>query len=187
MIADLDDETLSVHSFNNSRSYSRPVMYKAFAYSSAWLLSYGFWFLGSVLEMVDGSWPLACIYLTNVFVPLQGFFNLIIYMLPKVTAAKKCKRGNISGAGRYIKHSGREAVDEGRIDAQIFVVIAILGRRGIVKRVRSNSLGNPKRRGRSAKSKYLRMTCTRHSKCTFRTEPHFEMLSRVTLRHDFWM
>eukprot|EP00553_Chaetoceros_curvisetus_P015070 CAMPEP_0204646878 /NCGR_PEP_ID=MMETSP0718-20130828/5220_1 /ASSEMBLY_ACC=CAM_ASM_000674 /TAXON_ID=230516 /ORGANISM="Chaetoceros curvisetus" /LENGTH=389 /DNA_ID=CAMNT_0051669267 /DNA_START=225 /DNA_END=1394 /DNA_ORIENTATION=+ len=83
-------------SFNNSRSNSRPVMYKAVAYSSAWLLSYGFWILGMIWKLVDGSWPDVLIYLTNIFIPLQGLFNLIIYILPKVVAAKTSKRDKIS-------------------------------------------------------------------------------------------
>ncbi len=41
---------------------------------------------------MDTSFPLGVTYVTSIFGPLQGFFNLLVFMLPKVIAAKKSKR-----------------------------------------------------------------------------------------------
>jgi len=70
-------------------------MHKAFGYSSAWLLSYGVNILSIVIGIATSGNYITLKYITYIFVPLQGFFNLLIYMYPKVIYAKKSrKRGD---------------------------------------------------------------------------------------------
>ncbi len=88
--------SLSIRS-NDTRSKSRAVMHKAFGYSFAWFLSYGAFVVVVVIFVAGSQSPTAFGYIYAIFLPLQGFFNLTIYMLPKVVYAKKQGRGeNIS-------------------------------------------------------------------------------------------
>ena len=45
------------------------------------------------IAISGGDYPLPFHYLVRLFLPLQGLFNLIIYMWPKVISAKSKKRG----------------------------------------------------------------------------------------------
>ncbi len=67
---------------------SRAVMHKAFGYSFAWFLSFGMYIILVILTLlgIDTS---KALYVTHVCLPLQGFFNLIIYLYPKVISARK--------------------------------------------------------------------------------------------------
>ena len=48
--------------------------------------------------------PLPYLYLWTVFFPLEGFFNLLIFMHPKVLAVKKCSgTNNISWPRAFVK------------------------------------------------------------------------------------
>ncbi len=78
---------------NNSRSKSRAVMHKALCYTVGWLVSFGLFVINMIMNLSGKSAPLSLTYIINVFGPLQGFFNFIIFMLPKVKNAKKSKRG----------------------------------------------------------------------------------------------
>ncbi len=82
---------------NNTRSQSRAVMRKALCYSFAWLASFGFFLIGMMIMLGGMRYPLGITYVTSLFGPLQGFFNFLIFMLPKVIAAKKPKRGGGRG------------------------------------------------------------------------------------------
>ncbi len=73
-------------------SDSRAVMHKALGYSIAWLLSYGAFIIARLIHLVSGNYLLALVYVIAIFGPLQGFFNLAIYMHPKVISARKPKR-----------------------------------------------------------------------------------------------
>jgi len=82
---------------NDTKSKSRAVMHKAFGYSFAWFLSHGAIVAGDVIFFTGSNIPVAIPYIIVIFVPLQGFFNLAIYMLPKVVYAKKQGQGeNVS-------------------------------------------------------------------------------------------
>ncbi len=78
---------------NDTQSRSRAVMHKAFGYSFAWLLSYGIYTVYLVMYLFYQYPPIVLDYIWMIFLPLQGFFNLAIYMLPKVVHAKKQGRG----------------------------------------------------------------------------------------------
>ncbi len=47
-----------------------------------------------VIVLTTGKDPLALIYITTTLVPLQGLFNLCIYMYPKIIRASRPKRGH---------------------------------------------------------------------------------------------
>jgi len=85
----------STSSQNNSKS--RFVMIRARAYSTTFLLTYSWYMVIIVLGIAGVSPPpLALIYLGVIFAPLQGFWNLMIFMYPKVMKAKRSRGGNLS-------------------------------------------------------------------------------------------
>jgi len=75
---------------NRDRSYSRAVLNKTIAYSVSYFLTLG-WVIGIAIMKLLGveTIPLPYDYLWTMFVPLQGFFNLLIFVHPKVLATKK--------------------------------------------------------------------------------------------------
>ena len=77
---------------NTNRDNSRAVLYKAIAYAAAYWLSWG-WTVGATIMILAGieivDIPLGYLYLWNIFGPLEGFFNLCIFIRPKVVAAKR--------------------------------------------------------------------------------------------------
>ncbi len=80
---------------NDAHSKSRAVMHKAFGYSFFWFLSYGIILIGVILKITTDSFPIAVRYMSAILNPLQGLFNLLIYMHPKIMAARRGGR-NIS-------------------------------------------------------------------------------------------
>ncbi len=67
---------------------SRAVMRKAFGYSFAWFLSFGMYIILVVLTLL-GIDTTKALYVTHICLPLQGLFNLVIYLYPKVINARK--------------------------------------------------------------------------------------------------
>ena len=79
--------TSTRRSNNPGRCRKRTVLYTAMSYSLSWV----FIFIPAMLNyaFVDNKIVgLACVLLT----PLQGLFNLLVYMMPKVRSAKKNSR-----------------------------------------------------------------------------------------------
>ncbi len=80
-------------------------MHKAFGYTFAWILSYGLYIVAIIIEVAGGAevHPII-IYIYTVSIPLQGFFNLAIFMYPRIVTAKKSSRGeNISWCQAFSK------------------------------------------------------------------------------------
>ncbi len=77
---------------NNIQSQKRAVMHKAFGYSFGWFLSYGSHMIGLLIMLSGQGYPLSLLYVGSIFSPLQGFYNLIIFMLPKIISAKNRSR-----------------------------------------------------------------------------------------------
>ena len=73
---------------NEQLSMSQKVLHRATAYSTAYLLAWSPFILGYSLYIAGLGWPLVVEYITNIFNPLQGFFNCCIFLYPKVTEAK---------------------------------------------------------------------------------------------------
>lgn len=73
---------------NANRSNSRLVLNRAIAYSGSYFLTWSFGMIGTGFSAANVEWPTAIRYLTNIFNPLQGFFNFVIYIFPNVMRAK---------------------------------------------------------------------------------------------------
>lgn len=70
---------------------SRVVMHKAIAYSISWFLTYIFLYVLYFKIPSGASWEL--FYLNTIFTPLQGLYNLLIYLYPIIVSIKnKSKR-----------------------------------------------------------------------------------------------
>lgn len=72
------------------RSHSRQVLFRAFAYSCAWFLTWIFYIPSATIAFVfNATNPRTLLYMLVIFQPLQGVYNLAIYMHPKILSAKR--------------------------------------------------------------------------------------------------
>jgi hypothetical protein len=78
---------------------SRAVMHKAMAYSFSWLISW----IWIILHFFVRSHNSFILYAGVTFLPLQGVYNLAIFMFPKVIGAKKSKREKLSWRQAFVK------------------------------------------------------------------------------------
>ena len=81
---------------NSARSQKRAVLYMAMSYSLTWVLTW-------VPFYLDLPFPgnKATAFIQALLQPLQGFYNLAVYLSPKVRHARNTKRGKL-GWGRAI-------------------------------------------------------------------------------------
>lgn len=79
---------------NTAPSPSRAVLAKAVAYSIAYLLTWSGGLVVQILVVTGNDPPAACVYLAVILMPLQGLYNLLIFMYPKVIHAKQ--NGNLT-------------------------------------------------------------------------------------------
>uniref|UniRef100_A0A7S3QE63 G-protein coupled receptors family 1 profile domain-containing protein n=1 Tax=Chaetoceros debilis TaxID=122233 RepID=A0A7S3QE63_9STRA len=77
-----------------SKSDSRMVLYKAAAYSIAYLITWSIIAVHLIIGVRSGSPALRVFFV--VFIPLQGLFNLIIFMYPRVLSAKSSNKDNLT-------------------------------------------------------------------------------------------
>mmetsp|Transcript_5681 Transcript_5681/g.12474 ORF Transcript_5681/g.12474 Transcript_5681/m.12474 type:complete len:445 (-) Transcript_5681:631-1965(-) len=97
----------SFRSNSNERlSNGRRVMHRAIAYSIAYLLTWSWFIAMMVMWMVRAPVPNALDYIASIFSPLQGLFNLMIFMQPKVMTAKRSQGGNLSWCQAFAKAFG---------------------------------------------------------------------------------
>ena len=77
-------------------SICRQVIFKVFAYVCVWLLTWIFYVPAATLLLVFNSSnpPRALLYMLVIFQPLQGLYNLAIYMHPKIPSAKRKSKGD---------------------------------------------------------------------------------------------
>ena len=89
---------------NRDRSYSRAVLNRAIAYSRSYFLTWG-WVIGAgIMALLEVEIPLPYLYLWAIFNQLEGLFNLLIFMHPKVLAVKKSSEtDNISWPRAFVK------------------------------------------------------------------------------------
>jgi hypothetical protein len=87
-------------------SQSRAILNQAFAYTVAWVAS---WILVLVMtfmqlgeETIDET-PFVVVLLVSITNPLQGFFNFLVFLCPKVRRAKKLARGELSWCQATVK------------------------------------------------------------------------------------
>jgi hypothetical protein len=69
---------------NKMASQKRAVLQMAFGYAGAWLLVWTPYFVAIIIYGTDKVWILA-----TSMTPLQGFFNLVVFMAPKVRTTRK--------------------------------------------------------------------------------------------------
>jgi len=79
-----------------NNSTGRVVMVRARAYTASYLLTWSCYIARVVLRLAGVPTPLAVEYLIAIFTPLQGCWNLMIFMYPKVMKAKRSRGGNLS-------------------------------------------------------------------------------------------
>lgn len=71
-----------------SSSNSSAVMRRAFAFTISYALTWSFPFMVTCFNIANKEWPLVVWYLYSIFNPLQGFYNLFIFLQPKVSRIK---------------------------------------------------------------------------------------------------
>lgn len=84
----------------------RAILNKAAAYSMSYFLAWMPSIIGFILVMAGipaHEMPLAIMYMINIFNPLEGFFNLLIFVQPKVMAARQAPGADISLLGAFGK------------------------------------------------------------------------------------
>lgn len=102
-------------SFHSARTRkSRAVMYKALAYTISYSLTFSFFAMYVGVEGVARKeCPLVLEYMAALFIPLQGLYNLTIYIYPRVIEIKnKAKRKKFTWRQAIIKaifSKGRKA------------------------------------------------------------------------------
>ena len=75
---------------NNARSQKQAVLYMAMGYSLTWVLT---WIPFYILFFVINNKATKIVFV--ILQPLQGLYNLIVYMSPKVRHARNTKRGKL--------------------------------------------------------------------------------------------
>jgi len=96
---------------NEDRNLSRPVLHRALAFSVAYFLTWSFVITTTCFTIADVEWPVSIWYLSNIFNPLQGFFNLGIFMYPKVMVAKSKTGKNLSWRQAFAKAFWSKGID----------------------------------------------------------------------------
>jgi len=77
---------------NNAKWQSRTILHKAMSYSMAYFLTYLFPFVTSVQYLAGYQSSSTLRLLVGVFLPLQGFFNFLVFMFPRVMNARRTKK-----------------------------------------------------------------------------------------------
>ena len=81
---------------NNARSQKRAVLYMAMGYSLTWALTWVPYFVVKIGLLTGNSfYNKVNRILPVILLPLQGLYNLIAYMAPKVRSARKTKKGKL--------------------------------------------------------------------------------------------
>ena len=111
---------------NNARCQKRAVLYMAMSYSLTWGLTWIPIYID--LFILDHE---ASVVLAAVFQPLQGLYNLIVYMSPKVRHARNTKRGKLPWCQAIAKAWMSKGEEER----------ALLGRRSSINDRRSFVIG----------------------------------------------
>jgi hypothetical protein len=73
---------------NKMKSQKRAILHMAFGYAGAWLLVWTPFFVYSMFLFVHNFVPDAVVILSNFMTPLQGFFNFVVFMAPKVRTTR---------------------------------------------------------------------------------------------------
>ena len=79
-------------SYKAKKKQSRIIVHKALAYTIAYFVTYTFPLITSVQYFAGKETSFALSMLSSIFYPLQGFFNFLVFVYPKVTSAKRSKK-----------------------------------------------------------------------------------------------
>lgn len=83
------------NSSSRRRYRTREILRQAVLYFFAFLLTYGFIFLAEIVEGIYGTdnVPFFFYILNDIFLPLQGFFNIIVFMRPHISKFRRRNPG----------------------------------------------------------------------------------------------
>uniref|UniRef100_A0A7R9VVI7 G-protein coupled receptors family 1 profile domain-containing protein n=1 Tax=Pseudictyota dubia TaxID=2749911 RepID=A0A7R9VVI7_9STRA len=84
-------------------SLSRAVWYRALSYSIAYLLTYVFFLTTYIMFATKVTIPFGLTICREISMPLQGFYNFLVFMHPRVMGAKRSKKQNLSWYHAFIK------------------------------------------------------------------------------------
>jgi len=93
---DLTAQQSSTSNPNRNTSCSRAVLHKALACTIAYFLTWSWTIAVQMIWWTEKEPPPALHYMMVIFQPLQGFCNFLIFMQPKVMAAKKSHGADLS-------------------------------------------------------------------------------------------
>ena len=92
---------------NNAKKQSRVIFEKALLYSIAYFATYIFVFVNSMYYWVGREVPFGLDMASSIIFPLQGFFNFVVFMYPRVKSArKKTKKGLFQSFWTALKSRG---------------------------------------------------------------------------------
>jgi len=78
------------------QSNSRGILHQAVAFSIAYFLTWGWFIIYRIVGYAGADVPLWLGYMVNIFSTLQGFFNFLVFIYPKVVKAKSSQDGDLS-------------------------------------------------------------------------------------------
>mmetsp|Transcript_12347 Transcript_12347/g.35302 ORF Transcript_12347/g.35302 Transcript_12347/m.35302 type:complete len:469 (-) Transcript_12347:82-1488(-) len=84
----LGSRDVSFSNANANGSNSRAVMHRAFAYIMAYFVTWIWAVVGEFMNLADADIPLAYNYTWTILVPMQGMFNFLVFIHPKVKKLK---------------------------------------------------------------------------------------------------
>ncbi len=110
---------------NSMRHQSRAVMQKAVAYACSYFLVWFSLIVLSIFQLFHDRVPISLIYLLSILCPLQGLYNLIIFMFPRIMQARTTRRHTVSwrkavmtafwsrGASKFFRREFRRGISDG--------------------------------------------------------------------------
>ena len=88
--ASFQDRILVLGGQRSIPSLSRRSLYQLLSYSGAWFVSHIFYIIVYIRsDLLKANVPLPVYFLLQVFYPLQGFLNFLVFMFPKVRTYKQ--------------------------------------------------------------------------------------------------
>jgi hypothetical protein len=88
---------------NRTNSNSRAILHKAVAYSLAYLLAWGWAIVSLILTVAGVEISSVMWYFMAIFMPLQGFYNLLIFVHPRVVKIKTSGGSSLSWHRAFVR------------------------------------------------------------------------------------
>jgi len=91
------------------RKHSKQVAVQGYWYCGAFYLTWLFPTVTRLVQLIAGKTPYPLILITAMFVPIQGFFNFLVYMHPKYKKVRNQVRSSLDLIGQQVSRiSNRE-------------------------------------------------------------------------------